>query len=365
VREARTLPGKAAPAKLTAAGKSRPNLTALWVPNLGSDSISEFTGASLSASGTPAANAVIQSSGGYFNALRTPDAVTFDGSGNLWSTNCHGGPDEQGSVIEFSSAQLRSLHTISSPSPSTVVYNQPASGSLNCPTGLTFDSAGNLWVANNGSSGAAFAHISGWSAEQLSGITNVQPQTLIYGGELADPLGMTFDQAGNLWVADLRAGGNGRLLRYGAGQLTPGANPAPDLIVASASLNQPESLAVDHAGNLWTANCGNATLQMFAVGDLAGTGTVKPHARVTIGAPQADAALGTSALDCKEGLAIDGSGALWVANYYSGHVGSLARFGSEQLTRSGSPTPQVLIDSDQTGTNLNRPFLISIGPAVQ
>ena len=336
----------------------------LWVPNLGSDSISEFTGTSLSASGAPAANVAIESSGGYFSALMTPDAVTFDSSNNLWSTNCHGGPDSQGSVTEFTLAQLQSLHNDNRPTPITVVYNNPVLGSLDCPTGSAFDQSGNLWVANNGTSNGGPAHLAGVGSAQLSGYTNVQPQTSIYGGGLSDPLGMTFDQGHNLWVADLHAGNHGALFKYGADQLSSGGIQVPHLIVSSASLSQPETVVIDKSGNLWTVNCGNATLQKFAAGDLIGSGTIKPVPQVTIGAANGSSA-DAQGLDCKEGLALDSSGGLWVANYYSENFGSLVRFAPAQLLQSGSPAPEVLINSTSTGSNISRPFLIGFGPAIE
>ncbi len=319
---------------------------------------------SLSASGTPAANAVIQSSGGYFSSLKTPDAVTFDSSNNLWSTNCHGGPDSQGSITEFTLAQLQSLHNNNSPTPITVVYNNPILGSLDCPTGSTFDQSGNLWVANNGTSNGGPAHLAGFGSAQLSGYTNVQPQTSIYGGGLSDPLGMAFDPGHNLWVADLHAGNNGALFKYSADQLSTGGIQVPNLIVSSASLRQPETVVVDQLGNLWTVNCGNATLQMFTAGDLAGSGTIKPVPQVTIDTANSSSA-DAQGLDCKEGLALDSSGGLWVANYYSENFGSLVRFAPEQLLKSGNPAPEVLIDSTSTGSNISRPFLIGFGPAIE
>jgi hypothetical protein len=98
-------------------------------------------------------------------------------------------------------------------------------------------------------------------------------------------LGMTFDQGHNLWVADLRAGNNGALFKYSADQLSTGGVQVPNLIVSSASLRQPETVVVDQSGNLWTVNCGNATLQMFAAGDLVGSGTTNLRRRSRLAPP--------------------------------------------------------------------------------
>ena len=134
--------------------------------------------------------------------------------------------------------------------------------------------------------------------------------------------------------------------------------------MSSASLSQPETVVVDKSGNLWTVNCGNATLQKFAAGDLIGFGTIKPAPQVTIGAANSSSA-DAQGLDCKEGLALDSSGGLWVANYYSENLGSLVRFAPAQLLKSGSPAPEVLINSTSTGSNISRPFLIGFGPAIE
>jgi hypothetical protein len=178
-------------------------------------------------------------------------------------------------------------------------------------------------------------------------------------------LGVKFDKAGNLWVADLRAGTSGELLRYSFDQLAAGNGLNPSLRVASSSLNQPEAVVFDASDNLWTVNCGNSTLQMFAASDLAGFGTIKPVPRVTLGPARINTpGASTQNLGCREGIALDSSGGLWVANYYSDNLGSLIRFPPQQLAKSGNPIPQVFINSTATGSNFSRPFLIGFGPAV-
>jgi hypothetical protein len=54
-----------------------------------------------------------------------------------------------------------------------------------------------------------------------------------------------------------------------------------------------------------------------------------------------------------------------VASYYSENLGSLVRFTPAQLLKSGSPAPEVLINSTSTGSNISRPFLIGFGPAIE
>jgi len=113
-----------------------------------------------------------------------------------------------------------------------------ANTGLNCPYGLAFDSAGNLYAANifantiekftPGGAGAVFASGLGW------------------------PCGLAFDRTGNLYAANYGDDTIAKLTPEGVGSL-----------IAAPELFYPAGLAFDAAGNLYVANCGGGTIVKF------------------------------------------------------------------------------------------------------
>ena len=112
----------------------------------------------------------------------------------------------------------------------TQVTTTFASTGLNLPTGLAFDSANNLYVANFISN----------TIEKFTpgGVASVFAST-----GLSNPLGLAFDASGNLYVANQ---GNGTIEKF-----TPGGVGS---VFATTGLGSLEGLAFDSAGNLYVAS---------------------------------------------------------------------------------------------------------------
>jgi sugar lactone lactonase YvrE len=108
----------------------------LWVGNDGTNTLVRFTPAQISATGAPTPGVTLTSTG---TSIATPDALAFDGSGQLWVAD----DTTPGSLVAFSPAQLAS-----SGAPVPHITLSPNGTSLDAPDGLTFDPFGNLWVAN-------------------------------------------------------------------------------------------------------------------------------------------------------------------------------------------------------------------------
>jgi hypothetical protein len=103
--------------------------------------ISDIQGAWLHSSGRPVAAVAFAGLN-----LGPPGDVAFDRAGNLWATFCWG-DQTTGIVVKLTPAELRRLANRERINPKVVIHF-PGTYWLACPTGLTFDQSGNLWIAN-------------------------------------------------------------------------------------------------------------------------------------------------------------------------------------------------------------------------
>src|SRR5208337_2814934 len=169
---------------------------------------------------------------------------------------------------------------------------------LNQPAGVAVDSAGNLYVADQGNQRIRKVDTSG-NISTVASISNA---------------GVAVDSAGNLYIADqnnqrirkLDANGN---ISTVAGSGTAGF--AGDGAAASAAeLNQPAGVAVDSAGNLYVADQGNQRIRKVDTGG--NISTVAGNGTAGFGG---DGAAATAAeLNQPVGVAVDSAGNLYVAD---------------------------------------------------
>jgi sugar lactone lactonase YvrE len=259
--------------------------------------------------------------------LDLPNAVTFDSSGNLWVAD-----QNNNRVLEykapFSTHEAASL--VIGQSSFTGSVAATSSTGLSGPTGLAFDSSGNLWVVDNGNSrvleyttpfstSEAAALVIGQSSFTSSDYADTNSTGLSY------PTGLAFDSGGNLWVADQE---NDRVLEY----KTPlSTHEAASLVIGQpdftssdtgattqTNLNGVKALAFDSSGNLWVVDFRQSRVLEF-------TTPFSTHeaASLVIGQPSFTsrdcaftstcAASPTNLFD-PNALAFDSSGNLWVAD---------------------------------------------------
>jgi uncharacterized protein (TIGR03437 family) len=223
----------------------------------------------------------------------------------------------------FAQAQLYVISTIAggAPLPTPVPAD---SASIGDPPRVAVDAAGNLYF---GSMHSVFkvdlsgnlTRIAGNGQSGYSGDGGVATAA-----QLEYPAGIAVDAAGNVYVADMTAqvvrviAPNLTISTY-AGLGTAGYTGDGGAAI-EAQLNAPMGLALDAAGNLYIADSGN-----HAVRKVSKNGVIATVAG--IGSPgysgDGGAAI-AAALDQPEGVAVDASGLLYIADTFNNRVREVA-----------------------------------------
>jgi len=223
----------------------------------------------------------------------------------------------------------------------------PASAALlGRPTGLTFDSLGNIYIADIGNSRIREINISTNTITTVagSGVKCANPLTACGDGasataaELNFPEAVAVDGAGNIYIADafdnkIRVVNmqNSAVTLFGQ-NIQPGniatvvgsgntcsssTSPCGDGAAAiKADLNFPQGVALDGSGNLYVSDTKDNRVRIVAAGGttitaFAGTGAACPNPASSCG----DGGAAASANFRKpQGLAFDGQGDLYIAD---------------------------------------------------
>ena len=300
----------------------RPGSGALWVGNAGLTVVA-YTNDQLAAS----TNAPPHTGLGNI----ATSTMAFDANGNLWVVNVGS------SVNEYDATDLATSGT---PHP-TVQINDDGHGSLNFVEGIAFDSSGDLWAVNPTNT------IVEYTPDQLTASGSPTPAVTLSadsGGSLDIPTRMAFDSHGNLWVSNHE---NNTIVEFSTDQLKATGSPTPvDTLTAASGLDGPLGVAFDGNGTLWVTNNRDSTVLGFSATQLAAGGSPAPAVALT--------ASGGS-LNAPDGVAVDESGNLWVANPFNKTV---VEFSTNQLTTSGSPTPHVVVG----GSSLTQPTSLAFDP---
>ena len=248
-----------------------------------------------------------------------PQAIAVDGAGNVYIGDAHvlnssGYPD---AVEEISQAtgEIWIMAGGGSNAPSTT-SQAATSVAINGINSLATDLSGNLYISdffNNEiekvTPAGQLVVVAGGGSTPVS--TTPQAAT---SAQLNGPTGMVFDAAGNFYLSDQnismieKINTSGQIYSFaGGGSNSPSDTPQAALTVA---LNNPAGLAVDGAGDLYIADFSNDLIEQINVaGELvvvAGGGSTVPTSTVQ---SSLDASLGNI-----EGVEVDGAGNIFIAD---------------------------------------------------
>ncbi len=253
--------------------------------------------------------------------IYNPAGITFDSAGNLY----------------IADASNHVVRKVVSPNISTVAGDNIAGyydggtdlkateADLNTPLGVVVDSSGNIYIADTLNhlirKVTSAGVISIYAGNQTAGFTGDGGQAA--SAELNYPHGLALDAAGNLYVADTY---NHRIRKIGAdGVITTVAGGTFGFagdggLATDASLAYPKTIAVDAAGNLYIADCINSRIRVVTASD----GKIWTIAGNGTFGWTGDGGLATDAqLRFPNGVAVDKSGNIYVADSGNGVVRKL------------------------------------------
>jgi sugar lactone lactonase YvrE len=208
---------------------------------------------------------------------------------------------------------------------------------LTGPAGITLDSGGLLYIANRPANSVS---VFGSGA---SG--NVAPLFTIAGPDtgLSSPAAVAIDAAGHLWVAN--AGAN-TLTAYLAGS-SGDAKPFTRIAGSATGLNDPQGLTVDAGDNLLAVNTFGESVTTYPLP------AIGPNTNPNV-TPTRTISGSSTGLSFPDGIDIDSSGRIYVANQFDNDITSYP------ATASGNVAPLVTIAGGNTG--LAGPGAIAITP---
>ncbi len=282
------------------------------------------------------------------NSLNNPYAVALDSSGNLY-------------ICDLLNSRV--LFYPSGSTTATRVYGQNGSfttntannggisaNSLNNPYGVALDSSGNLYVADSGNNRVLFYPAGSTTATRVYGqggsfTSNAVNNGGISANSLYEPLGVVLDGSGDLYVADEK---NNRVLVYPFSSTTATqvygqggtftAGSANNGGISANSLYQPYGVSLDSSGDLYIGDTFNNRVLFYPFGSTTATRVYGQLGSFTSNS-QNNGGVSANGLGYPEGVPLDSSGNLYVADYANNRVVEYGSFGNVNVCPAGQTTP--------------------------
>jgi trimeric autotransporter adhesin len=223
---------------------------------------------------------------------------------------------------------------------------------LNQPVSATFDSSGNMFLADTGNnrirkvtSSGAISTVAGNGNIGFTGDGGAATSAALNG-----PRGVAVDGAGNIYIADSLNMRIRKVSTSGVISTIAGTGVAGFAGDGGAALNaqfsSPQGIAVDGSGNIYIADRGNARVRRID-----SSGVITTIAGTGVPGSGGDNGPATSAqLNIPTGLALDGSGNLFIADQLNHKIRKMALSGGNLSTIAGNGTGGFLGDGSAAAT---------------
>jgi streptogramin lyase len=264
--------------------------------------------------------------------LNLPRGIAVDSAGNLIIADSNNG------VVE----QVTPSGTLSIIAGTPGSYGPPIPGpatssTMDAPTGVAIDSAGNLYIADEGRNQIYEVTPSG-TLSIIAGTGGSGPPTPgpATNSEFYSPSSVAVDSTGNVYISDQ---GNNLIEKVTpSGTLsiivgTPGSSgpPTPGPAVSS-SLDNPLGVAIDSAGNLYIADQVNNVIEQVTpsgtLSIIAGSGRL---------GPAAPGPATSSPLRYPDAVAVDSRGSFYIADQSNSQIEKVTP--STPVTTTPAPAP--------------------------
>jgi sugar lactone lactonase YvrE len=322
------------------------------------------------------------------SSLCDPVGVAVDGSGNLYVAD-----SGNNRVLEFTSPFAACSNTFpcvggaasvvlgqgSSLSSNTANNGGVSASSLDMPVGVAADGSGNLYVVDSGNnrvleyntpvtSGASAALVFGQGGSSTSHACNFDTGGYLKGASAIDlcyPSGVTVDASENVYIADFS---NSRVLEYNTPLNQPNTSPMANEVfgqggsfssnrcnkggIGAGTLCDPDGINVDGSGNLYVADSVNNRVLEY---NTPLSNATADQVFGKCGSFTSSACVGTSAdsLIDPTGVATDNSGNLYVADREENRVLKYDQplpMPTSTATATATPTPTATATQTATPT---------------
>ena len=252
--------------------------------------------------------------------LGTPKGLAIDGAGNLYFA------DTAENVVRRIDAATQIITTVAGTGASSFSGDGGAAtlAALSAPTGVSFDQSGNMYIADTANGRIR-------KVDAVTGVITTVAGTGVVSGPLGDggsalqaalnlPYTATFDASGNMYIPD---SGNNRIrvVNAATGAITTfagngGQGYAGDGGAATAAmLYSPFSVAFDPAGNMYTADTQNYRVRKVVNGIIS---TIAGSGAGTFGGDGSSAT--AAGIYAPYFVYLDAAGDLYITEYYDHRI---------------------------------------------
>ena len=329
----------------------------LYVPDPVDDTIRKITPAGVVTTPIGVAGTLGSVDGtGTAARFNSPHDVTVDGSGNLF-------------VADSGNETIRMITpagvVTTLAGQAGVAGHTDGTGSaalFDFPNGLSVDTGGNIYVADSNTNLIRKVTSAGVVTTLAGSAGNVgYADGTGTAAQFSDPTGLTFNSAGNLLVADtgnftIRQVTPAGVVTTAAGSATDRSNLTRDGSVVLARFNSPGDVAIDSVGNIYVADTGNNTVRQITTGGIVSTLAGNAGTR-----GMADGVGSAGLLNGPEGLAIDSAGVLHVADTFNNAIRKVAPDGTVvTLAGFGLAGSKGSADGVGTAARFNEPTSLAV-----